>query len=842
MNHKIRILLFTTILIFTNLQGRSLEKVSVQFHWLDQFEFAGYYMAKEKGFYKDVGLDVQLKRYQYGLDVSNEVVQRKATYAVGGSDLIVDITNGSKLKLLAAVFQSSPLVLLTIPSSGIKSIKDFKNKKIMLSPDTINSVTFNAMLKKENLSFLDLQVLEHSFEINDLINKKTDLFQSYISNEPFALKQAGIIPVIFDPKDYGFDFYSEILFTSEYEIKYNKKRAIAFKEASLKGWKYAFENIEESVDVIIKKYNIQNRSREALIFEAKQLKKLAYYKNKPLGEISLNKINRMYDAYNIMNLIKNPIEIQDYVLFDMKKKSIEFTEEEKNYLAKKKSIKQCIHNNLLPFESLKNGEFEGVVSDIFAILENDFGINFEIVQAKNWGENLDLIQNNKCDIISLIVKTKEREDYLSFTEPYFSSPFVIVTKMGEIFLDRIDTILDEEIAVIGEYAIYNIFKEKYPSLKIKKVKSIKEGMNLVENGKVYGYIEILPSAAYYIQKESLVELKINGKFDEKVDFTIATRKDDILQSIMQKLLNTIDDNTKQQIYTKWISIKYENGVDNTLIWQIIIIFIFISFLLIYRVSILRKNKENLEKKIKIELAKSRKKDNLIFQQNKMASLGNMIANVAHQWRQPLSQLSMSQNIILRHIETNSISNEELILLINDDQKVVQFMSSTINTFQNFYKDDFEVEVFNLNEAYENLKYILSESIDLINVELVENIDKEIYQKACKNSISQVLLSILQNSLYFLKSRKIKDPKIFINMKRINNKTIIEIEDNAKGIEPEYIDQVFDYSFSKRNNDEKSTGLGLYISKLIIEEKFSGNIRVRNSRNGAKFSIEFENEL
>ena len=94
-----------------------LQKVSLQFHWLDQFEFAGYYMAKEKGFYANKGFDVEFKKYTYGLDVLQEVESNNATFAIGGSDLVIHISKGADIKLLASIFQSSPLVLLTTEKS-----------------------------------------------------------------------------------------------------------------------------------------------------------------------------------------------------------------------------------------------------------------------------------------------------------------------------------------------------------------------------------------------------------------------------------------------------------------------------------------------------------------------------------------------------------------------------------------------------------------------------------------------------------------------------------------------------------------------------------------------------
>jgi ABC-type nitrate/sulfonate/bicarbonate transport system substrate-binding protein len=105
--------LIITLIIFF-LTAHATEKVSLQLLWLHQFQFAGYYMAKEKGYYADAGLDVKIKSYSYGLDIASEVINKKSTYGVGGSSLILDASKGKHLKLLASILQSSPLILSTI--------------------------------------------------------------------------------------------------------------------------------------------------------------------------------------------------------------------------------------------------------------------------------------------------------------------------------------------------------------------------------------------------------------------------------------------------------------------------------------------------------------------------------------------------------------------------------------------------------------------------------------------------------------------------------------------------------------------------------------------------------
>ncbi len=321
-------LIMIILLLSTLLGAKELEKVSLQLQWLDQFQFAGYYMAKERGFYKKAGLDVTLKKFNTKKIPVDEVLNKRATYGVGRSSLIADRSKGKEIVLLASIFQSSPLILVSTKESGIKTVKDFIGKRIMITPDVFNTVAILAMLNREGVSISDMTVQEHSFNIDDLINKKTDIYSAYTSNEPFLLEQKGVKYNIFNPKDYGFDIYDDILFTSSDELKNHKQRALNFKRASLKGWEYAFNHIDETVEIILQKYNTQNKSREALRFEAQELKKLAYYHNEKLGNIDKNKIQRIYDIYNIMGLVDSEIDIDKFIAKEDKKNTLSFTKEE----------------------------------------------------------------------------------------------------------------------------------------------------------------------------------------------------------------------------------------------------------------------------------------------------------------------------------------------------------------------------------------------------------------------------------------------------------------------------------------------------------------------------------
>ncbi len=290
--------------------------VSMQLSWFDQFQFAGYYMAKEKGFYKNAGLNVDIKPFKLGMDIPSEVSKGNLDFAVGRETLILEKANKKEIVALYALFQASPLVLISTKESGINKIADFKNKKIMLAIDDISEASIQSMIISQRLDLEKLNLIKHSYNLNDLLNKNVDVISAYSSKVPYHLEKMNIKYNTFAPRNYGFDMYSDLLYTSESKIKNDLETVVKFKEASLKGWDYAYSHINETVDLILKKYNTQNLTKDELIFEAKELKKLSYYQTEKLGSLDLNKLRRTYDLYNIMGLIKNQIDIKDFVFLE----------------------------------------------------------------------------------------------------------------------------------------------------------------------------------------------------------------------------------------------------------------------------------------------------------------------------------------------------------------------------------------------------------------------------------------------------------------------------------------------------------------------------------------------
>ena len=245
--------------------------------------------------------------------------------------------------------------------------------------------------------------------------------------------------------------------------------------------------------------------------------------------------------------------------------------------------------------------------------------------------------------------------------------------------------------------------------------------------------------------------------------------------------------------------------------------------------------DNLENKIQGEISTRTNQEKLLVQQSKLAAMGNMLGNIAHQWRQPLSEI----NAILMEVEAKTrydkMNDEFLLKKISNCYEVTEHMSSTISDFQNFFRPSKEKEYFNVHEVCLSAISVINASLKFHNIKMVFNINKNSDIYGYPREFAHAILNILSNSKDVIVERKIKKPKITLSIKSGKQFTLIRIEDNAGGINPDNLDKVFEPYFTTKHATQ-GTGIGLYMTKMIIENNMEGFIDVENSENGALFTI------
>ena len=971
------IIFFFTILVLSA-YAEPLKKLSLQLQWKHQFEFAGFYIAKEKGYYEEAGIDLEIKEYIHGTDIIKDVTEQKAAFGTNYPSLILERSKNKPIVVLGAVLQSSPHVLVSLKSSGINSVKDFKGKKIMINNDAVQTASFLSMLRSQGLSFDDMTRVDHTFNINDLIEGKVDITTAFRSNELYILDKMGLEYNVWDPKDYGFDFYDVLGFTSEEFLKNNRQLVIDFKRATKKGWIYAFNNIEETVDLIFEKYNTQNKTKKALLYEANVLKKLAFDNNGNFGSITKERIVRISDIYNILGLIKNKIDMESFIFDETK---VLLSDEEKRYLQKNPLIKMCNNPNWKPLEFKENGKMGGVVIDILKLVEKRLDVKIEHLPTKDWKESQQFLEEGKCDIIPAAIKTDKRSRYADFTQPYLNYKLAIITTKDKPFISSIEEIVSNGRTIARKKAsgLIGILKNKYPDVKIVETEDYLEALQKVSKGEVYCTIATLPLVSYYMNEFALNNLQIAGYTNMHYELSIAvTKNKPLLTGILSKTLKTISKKEQGDIYSKWSNVKIEEKFDYRYLVYSVIFLMLITLVIIFRQYFLNRQnallkklveertrqleeeknrfqmaiegsnegifdwdlvkgtiyfsprwkaqigyednelkndfsewekrvypddlpivmakindhfegktaifeashrlkhklghwvwiearakalkdekgkvlrlvgshnditelvqyRKSLENRVKEEVEKNRKNELRLLEQSKMVSLGNMIGNIAHQWRQPLSVITTATSAIQLKREMDELDGEYLDSLIESIDKNVMYLSNTIDTFRNFIKEEKVLKEVIVQDQIDKTLNILNDSLKNNHIKLINEIDytTPLRTKLIVGELDQVIMNIVNNAKDALIEKGIDDPWIKINLYNNDEKITLTIEDNGKGIDPEVMPYIFDPYFTTKHQSV-GTGLGLHMSYKIIVESLKGKIYAKNTDNGVRFYIQ-----
>jgi polar amino acid transport system substrate-binding protein len=618
------------MLITINILAKPNDKITLQLDWLHQFQFAGYYMAREKGYYTDLNLDVMIREFNNKTNLVNKVLENKNTYGIGKSSLIIDKLNQKDIVILSAIYQNSPLVLLTLKSSNINTVKDLINKKVMLTSDARETVNIISMIRSKNINIKDIDFLPHSFNIEDLINGNVDAMGSYLSNEPYILNEKNIEFNILNPKDYGFNFYGGLLFTSNQELEDNPLRTKNFYKSSLKGWSYAFNNIEETAQLIYDKYNSQNKSLESLIFEGKVLKKLAVQSKNKIGHIDLKKIEEMTRLYSIMGFNKKVIKLPDDFIFN--NKASYYTSEEIEFI-KNNSISLITKPNNTPFSFKKDDIIEGIEIELLKLITNKLPIKYNIIEEHS--NHKIIIKNIKTNSIHIKYQYKQNSN----TSNRLSSntitkiPIVIATSINKNIITDLNSFENIKVAVLKDNELLYKLQKAYPQINFFKLDSIDTAFSLLDSNKIFGIIDNILSLSHAIINNKYSNVKISGTLPFNLELKLSTDSNNsILIRLFNKSIKNISIKEKNKILQKYQLTILKEISDYSWIYKFVLPLISMLLIIIFFNTKMRKeiSKRKIAEK---ELTEFASKDSLtkIFNRGKIENLLNKeIGNSNHQ--------------------------------------------------------------------------------------------------------------------------------------------------------------------------------------------------------------------
>ena len=289
--------------------------VRLQLKWRHQFQFAGYYAAKAQGYFREEGLDVRILEGTPGIDPCTLLLSGEAEFAVDSPAILIQRQEGQPLVALAAIFQHSPNVIMTVKGSRLDSPHDLRGRKVMLTPATDPECL--AMLVSEGMDVKSVVQVPHSWNIDDLVSGRVDAMSAYLTSEPYFMRERGVVAAFIRPINYGVDFYGDCLVSTDAQVFEHPERVEAFLRAVKRGWRYAMENPRETAELIRDQY-APELSLEYLLFEAEAMRKLIRPEFVEIGHMNPERWRHIANLYVKLGMMASDYDLSGFLYPEFK--------------------------------------------------------------------------------------------------------------------------------------------------------------------------------------------------------------------------------------------------------------------------------------------------------------------------------------------------------------------------------------------------------------------------------------------------------------------------------------------------------------------------------------------
>ncbi|UTJ05132.1 transporter substrate-binding domain-containing protein [Arcobacter roscoffensis] len=670
----------------------------------------------------------------------------------------------------------------SLKSTAEVKLKDYNNKLFMgvnKNKEQLVTIVNKSMdlISQSELDALNDKWLNISKEIH-FTRQEQEFIDNKIVNVAYTDNWA---PMSFEEngKAYGlgFDFWQYVVKKSKLKVNLNFK-----------------SNFTEALD------DIKNKRNDIIITTSKTSDRQKYsiftdiYFKAPLGIATLQESNYIPDGSYLLN--KRVGVGENYTAHKLLKEA---------YPNMKFVLLKNVQHGL---ELLSNGKIDALVESMPILAHNirkyaysnikisgSTGINFDLQMMIR--DDYEVLQSIINKVLKTMTPDEKREIYEKWSKLEYTQAFDY-SVLWKYFLPLLI------IIVIILYKNKQLLNYQNNLKKTQKeLENTVENFRALINLTIEGIFIIKGNKILFSNIEALRMFNINKKHLHKIDFDSLFKVND------KKDLKSIISEAKTKTY-ELRAVKRNNKTFPILLKSKTILF----------------KEENCDIVSVIDMSEIKDKEQLIIQQSKMASLGEMIGNIAHQWRQPLSFISTAATGMKLQKEFDQLDDKTFNDTIDNISQTTMFLSQTIDDFQNYLKTDKTKMLFNLSSTIEKLLNIVKSSFtnNFIDIEL--SLDKQIDLNSFENELNQALLNIINNSKDALKDKDFDDRFIKINTFMENNYAIIEIIDNAGGINPEIIDRVFEPYFTTKHKSQ-GTGLGLYMTHKIISESLSGEIKIEN---------------
>jgi polar amino acid transport system substrate-binding protein len=275
---------------------------------------------------------------------------------------------------------------------------------------------------------------------------------------------------------------------------------------------------------------------------------------------------------------------------DPARAQIQWPSRELAYLQSRKPLRMCVAPDWMPIEGIdRAGRHTGVAADFIRLMARRGGLNIELVRTKTWEESFALGQRRQCDMFSLLMASPSRRSFLDFTTPYLEIPGVIATSVNVPFVASLDQVSGKRLGHMRGFAGIELLRLQHPGIQMVDVDSYEEGLNKVQNGELFGFIGNMMSIGHVLQENKISDVKIAGRIGHDNLMSVATRNDEpVLHAVFQRLVDSIRPEERQEIMNRWLAIRFEQGFDYRLFWQVMSVVALIGAVTLFWATKLRR--------------------------------------------------------------------------------------------------------------------------------------------------------------------------------------------------------------------------------------------------------------
>ena len=515
-----------------------------------------------------------------------------------------------------------------------------------------------------------------------------------------------------------------------------------------------------------------------------------------------------------------------------------------------------IPNQVIP---KKGGGYDGYAIDLFKKIAGLTGLSFDFVYYPSWNDLIVAARKREIDAVFLAQKTPSRLSYLDFTDRVLSLKNKVIVNIREEGTGGIGDLDKAKIAVTKGSALEEYLVSHYPRAEIVPVDNLLEALKMVSDGKVDAVVAEPVRAGYFMKKYNLDNLLIAENLGYDYALGVASRSDiPVLNVVLSKAVDAITPAEYNAMRLKWGYVRRTVLDKKTLAFLgVIFVLSLLFFIYLYvtnrrlkkeiaakqeamrRLNILleeqKRLEETLQERIAEEVEKNRQQEIFMFQQNRLAQMGELLSMIAHQWRQPLNNLSLANQLILTRYARGRLDDKTMAYFKKVAKEHIEHMSATIDDFKNFYKIEEKKAWFDVGETVLATLQMVRPALEKEKIDLRFEIEEHCQAFGYQNGLSQVILNLVNNAKDALATQSDLCREITVWVRADEKSVEIVVEDNAGGVPEEIMEKIFDPYFSTKG-EKHGTGLGLYMSRKIVEEQLDGRLSVSNTEYGARFVV------